>query len=89
MRELRWTEWSEEHIARHGVTPAEVEEVAYTRPRWITRGREDTTLIFGTTNAGRHLVVVLADDSDGHTTFVVTARGMTSKERVLFRRKAR
>lgn len=58
MREIRWTEESEDHIARHGVVPAEVEQLLYSRPRLVAKGREDVTLVFGTTDAGRHLVVV-------------------------------
>lgn len=65
MREIRWTERSEDHIARHDVEPIEVEQVIYTRPRLVTDGRGQTTLVFGTTDAGRHLVVVLADAEDG------------------------
>jgi hypothetical protein len=25
--ELRWSSWNEEHIARHGVEPREIEEI--------------------------------------------------------------
>jgi uncharacterized protein len=88
VREIRWTEDSEDHIARHGVQPAEVEQVLYSRPRLVAKGREDVTLVFGTTDAGRHLVVVLADAEDGRV-FVVTARGMTDSERRAFARRAR
>jgi hypothetical protein len=89
MREIRWTDWSEDHIARHGVTPAEVEEVVYARPRLITRGRDEATLTYGTTDSGRYLLVVTADDADGRTAFVVTARDMTTNERTQFRKRAR
>lgn len=88
MREIRWTEQSEDHIARHGVLPAEVEEVVFSRPRLVAAGRDNTTLIFGTTDAGRHLVVVLAEAEDGRT-FVVTARTMTDSERRAFARRGR
>ena len=88
-REIMWTEGSEEHIrARHQVTPAEVEEVVNTRPRLVEPGRDDTEQVFGTTNAGRHLLVVLADALDGRD-YVVTARDMTDTERRKFRRRAR
>lgn len=88
MREIRWTEGSEDHIARHRVEPAEVEAVIYTRPRWSHPGREGTELVYGTTDAGRYLLVVLAAGSDGRY-FVVTARDMDSAERRQFRRRAR
>jgi uncharacterized protein len=88
VREIRWTEQSEDHIARHGVAPGDVEEVVFSRPRLVARGREGTTLIFGTTGAGRHLVVILADSEDGRL-YVVTARDMTDQERRAFARRAR
>lgn len=88
VREIRWTEDSEDHIARHDVRPAEVEDVLYSRPRLVAGGREGVTLVFGTTNAGRHLVVVLAEAEDGRL-FVVTARAMTDSERRAFARRGR
>lgn len=88
MREIPWTEQSEDHIARHGVAPDDVEDVVFSRPRLVARGRENATLIFGTTGAGRHLVVVLAESEDGRM-HVVTARDMTDSERRTFARRAR
>ena len=85
---ITWTEESEDHIARHGVTPEEVQEALYTRPRWITPGRSETTLVFAMTNAGRHLLVVIAPALDGGV-YVVTARDLTDSERRTFRRKGR
>jgi hypothetical protein len=62
--------------------------VLFTRPRLVAQGREETTLVFGTTAAGRYLLVVLAEGQDGRE-FVVTARDMTDREQRLFSRKAR
>ncbi len=83
-----WTEESEDHIARHGVTPEEVQEALYTRPRWITPGRGGTTLVFAMTDAGRYLLVVIAPAHDGDV-YVVTARDLNDSERRTFRRKGR
>lgn len=88
MREIGWSESSEEHIARHGVEPAEVEAVICTRPRWSRPGRDGTELVYGTTDAGRYLLVVLAAGADGRFV-VVTARDMDPAERRLFGRRAR
>lgn len=88
MREIQWTERSEDHIARHDVVPGEVEQVVFARPRLVAPGRDGTTLIFGTTDAGRHLLVVLAEAEDGRM-FVVTSRAMTDSERRAFVRRAR
>ncbi|GAB3365725.1 BrnT family toxin [Amycolatopsis echigonensis] len=88
MREIHWTEQSEEHIAWHQVRPEEVEEVIYTHPRLTLSGRDDTTLVFGSTANGRRLLVVLAEAADGRE-YVVTARNMTTAERRTFDKKAR
>lgn len=85
-RETAWTEASEAHIARHAVTPGEVEDTINSRPVLTCRGREDTTEIYGTTAAGRMLVVIVAPALDGRW-YVVTAREMTGNERDAFRRK--
>jgi len=74
------------HIARHQVAPHEVEEVLYGRPRYLAPGRSGTRLVFGTTTAGRHLLVVIADAPDGGVG-IVTARAMTDTEKRAFRRK--
>ncbi|MDQ2811848.1 MAG: BrnT family toxin [Actinomycetota bacterium] len=88
MREIRWTDKSEDHIAGHNVTPEEVEQVVYTRPRLVLKGTEGTEYVFGTTESGRYLLVVLAESIDGRA-YVVTARDMTDTERQAFRRKGR
>lgn len=48
----------------------------------------DITYIFGQTDAGRALIVVLTDAVDGRD-FVVTARDMTDTERRLYERRGR
>jgi hypothetical protein len=57
--------WSAEHIARHDVTLAEVREAILEHPYWMTSGKNDTTLIYGRTYAGRYLLVVAVDDHGG------------------------
>jgi len=88
VREIRWTSESEAHIARHGVTPEEVEQAITNKPRYEARGREDSTLLYSATDEGRLLLVVLAEAVDGRW-YVATAREMTDTERRTFRRKGR
>lgn len=76
---ITWTEESEDHIAEHAVTPDEVEQIVFTRPRYERRSRNETIECFGQTDAGRYLLVVLADSLDGGTG-IVTARDMTEVE---------
>lgn len=87
MFEFHWNDQSEAHIARHNITPSEVEEAAQ-RPYQLAGGRNDTKLLFGQTYAGRYLLVVLAEAMDSRW-FVVTARDMDGAEQQAYRRKAR
>lgn len=85
--EFLWDDESEAHIARHEVTPSEVEE-AVRKPNFTTGGRGGTTLVFGLTYAGRPLLVVTAEAWDGRTR-CVTARKMEPPEEREFRRRVR
>ncbi len=88
LRSITWSQESEDHIARHGVMPNEVEEVFYGRPRLTVRGRGETTEVYGQTYAGRYMQIVyrigLTNDVD-----IVTARQMTTNEQQIFRQKSR
>lgn len=84
--EFLWTDDSEAHIARHGVTPEEVEQ-ATERPFCTMPGRGGTTLLFGRAHPSRYLLAVLAESGDGRWQ-VVTARTMTEAERRVFKKKA-
>lgn len=81
--DIHWTEKSEDHIGRHGVTPGEVEEVV-ANAHLARHGRERTRILLGRTDAGRFLTVVLARSLRGGA-YVVTARDMTFAERRLFK----
>jgi uncharacterized protein len=85
--DIHWTDDSERHIARHGLTPEEVEETTH-RPFHTMPGRDGTTLLFGQAHAGRYLLVVLAASGDGRW-YVVTACDMTDSERRIYKKKAR
>lgn len=87
-RELAWSDESEAHIAKHSVAPLEVEGVVNTRPQWEHPGVDGSTLVYGRTDAGRYLLVVLAESVDGRW-YVVTARELTDTEMRTFRRKGR
>lgn len=85
---LLWRADRIEHIARHGLTPEEVEEAVFDDPdRTMLRGprseRDRTRSIYylyGRTGAGRYLQVVLLDLGRG-LALPVTARDMTQTER--------
>lgn len=69
---------------RHGVRFDEVEEAVFSEARHIRRGREGLYQVFGQTDDGRYLFVVLADHGAG-VWAVVTAREMTEREKGLYR----
>jgi uncharacterized DUF497 family protein len=72
--------------SQHGVPFHEVEEACYSRHRHVRRGRQGLYKVFSQTEAGRHLLVVLADLGGG-VWKVVTSREMTDQERRLYRRE--
>ena len=80
---IAWDDDSADHIARHGVTPEEVEEVCFSRP-FIVRGRGRRKLqiyyALGQTAHGRYLLVVFRALGGGRAR-IVTAREMSPAER--------
>ena len=82
--ELSWDERSEDHIARHGVTPEEVEEAVLNYREF--RRRANLYISIGQTDAGRYLTVVLQQGPHGYW-HVVTARPSDIRERRRVRRR--
>ncbi len=83
VRELLWNDWNIEHIARHNVSPPEVEEVCYSNPS-VSRTRDKTLRVIGQTYSGRVLTIFLAPRGEG-SYFVITAREATEAERRRFK----
>ena len=84
--EFVWAEDRIDHIARHNVTPKEVEEVCFSRSlvlRAKSEGENPVYYVLGQTLSGRYLfcVVIQFPDSKGYP---VTARPMTKKEKRRF-----
>lgn len=75
----------EEHIARHGVSVAEANEIAY-GDFVVVRTRQDRYSIIGQTEGGRYLFLVVAPRGSG-VYGLVTARDATDRERRLYRRQ--
>jgi uncharacterized DUF497 family protein len=84
VNKLIWVEGNIPHIARHNVTPDEVEQACQREP--ITKeAKQGRIMAIGQTQAGRILAIVLAPSEDEGIYFVVTARTADKKERQLFR----
>lgn len=90
---LHWGTDRVEHVARHNIEPEEVEEAVFFDPeRRLRRGPRSEKdkehfvhYLYGCTEAGRHLFVVLLDLGQGES-LVVTARHMTRPERQYYER---
>jgi uncharacterized DUF497 family protein len=87
--ELLWDDQNIAHIARHEVTPREVEEVVFSPATLFFDGgdadRPGRLVAFGATAAARLLAVYL-DTPAGGRSYPVTARPMTAKEKRSYRR---
>ncbi len=76
---LLWDEGRIAHIARHGVTPSQVEEVS--QGDFVAyAGRDGTIIILGPTAAGRILKIVLAPREQAMY-YPVTAHPASRQER--------
>ena len=93
IREIVWSESDVAHIARHGVTPEEVEEALSANPVW-RRGRthpatgRESLIALGQTEAGRYLFIVLSPRELGRAR-CVTAMEMDEKARRFYERHRR
>jgi len=88
IHELVWPQDRIDHIAKHRVQPAEVEEVCFGKA-WVRRakatGKNPVYYVLGQTEFGRHLFCVVIQLPNGKG-FPVTARAMTEKEKRQFNR---
>lgn len=83
VRKLVWDAWNVGHIARHEVTPDEVEEACrgFTHASRTYRGR---LRVIGQTTSGRTLTVILAPVQT-EIYYPVTARPSSRRERQTYR----
>ena len=87
IEKISWDEDTVDHIAKHTVSPEEVEEALFNEdePHLILRGCEGRYLFYGKTGSGRFLLVVLTISH--RKTRVITARDMTETEKQFYRRR--
>ncbi len=80
---LIWDDWNVNHIALHGVTQIDVEEVC--RGNFLTRQTyHGRLMVIGPNASGNLLSVILAPEGNGQY-YVVTARPAAKKERRIYR----
>jgi len=87
---IRWTAKSIEHIAGHGVKPEEVEEACFSQDDvpFIRSGRGNLHYVFGKTDSGRFLFMVVRFLRPGEVS-LITARDMSSWEKNYFTKRGK
>jgi uncharacterized DUF497 family protein len=76
---IEWNDLDIEHIADHGVDPAEVEDICFDR-HVSFRGRLGRYVVYGQSSAGRYIKLILEKLYD-HIFRSVTAYDMTESEK--------
>ena len=86
---FRWIDWNIDHIAEHGVSIQEAEDVVDTPDRGFPqRVGDDKRLVMGQTKIGRYIQVIYVIDPNG-TIFVIHARPLDDTEKRALRRRRR
>jgi uncharacterized protein len=87
--EFRWNAWNIEHVAKHGVSPAEAEGVVRTARRPYPEAREDDKWrVAGRGIGGRWLQVIFVFDPEDMV-YVIHARPLTEREKRRERKRMR
>ena len=87
--EFRWIDWNVNHIAEHGVTREEAEQIVrQAEPPYAEWRPDDKWLVIGRGQGGRFLQVIYVLDED-RTVFVIHARPLTEAEKKRYRRRRR
>ena len=87
---IRWTEHSIEHIARHAISPREVEEACFNELEspYVRSGKDNLHYVFGRTDAGRFVFIVVKFERHGQVN-VITARDMNDWEKEYYIRRGK
>ena len=79
--EFRWIEWNREKVARHGVSPAEAEQVVRgARRPYPRQNGKGKWLVIGRGRGNRVVEVVYLVDPDD-TLFIIHAMPLTTRRR--------
>jgi len=85
IKRLNWDKRNIFHIARHGITVKDVEDAC--SGRHIARKIKKRYLIYGETEAGRHIFIVL--EKKGEDFRPITARDMSESEKKVYKKKVK
>ena len=87
IRKLVWDTWNIKHIARHDISPEDIEWLlTCARPRpCFERSRSEKLAVWGRDEHGRFLLLILANRGKC-VYYPVTARTMTEREKRRYQR---
>lgn len=84
--DFEWDKTNAEHLLKHNVMSAEVEEVCINEP-YIRRTSDKRYLVYGRADSGRYLFIVGINKGRG-VFRAITARDMTDREKSLHKRRS-
>jgi len=84
-RAFQWDEENIFHIARHNITPEEVEEACFNNPL-VLKWRKKSYCVYSQTDNGRYIMVIIQAKWIG-VARVITARDMTKNERQKYKKR--
>ncbi len=85
VRRLIWDSWNVQHIARHHITPDEVEEVCHKFPLTLRGQQKNRLVIIGLTEEKRILATILESKGRG-IYYPITAYPADSRDIALYKR---
>ncbi|HLW02706.1 MAG TPA: hypothetical protein VKT82_28890 [Ktedonobacterales bacterium] len=80
IKHLVWDDWNKTHIARHNVTPDEVEEMCQADPQ-TDGAKKGRIRVTGKTSTGRIISAFLDPESEEGVYYTVSCRDASKKER--------
>lgn len=83
---LLWDGWNVTHIARHQVTPEEVELSLSDRNAVFLKAKQGRIMVLGRAET-RFIATVLNEQEMNGVYYVITARDMSKKERAFYRER--
>jgi len=86
--QILWDADSIYHIAKHNVTPEEVEEAVFEGNSIVLKAKEKRYIVLSQTISKRCLTIVIAFKLKGRVQ-IITARDMDEKERKFYKRRGK
>ena len=87
IKRLIWNEWNTAHIARHKITPDEVEEICHGDDVLVQKGHTGRLLIIGLAKVNKMITVIIDPEPEEGVYYVVTARSSSKRERKIYKDK--